>query len=59
VDVGWLGEIGHLFDPTNEVNVGGRGNGGGPGRHGNEIVFLGVRFKSSLLGVDCQPDFAV
>jgi hypothetical protein len=37
--------------------VGGRGSGGGLCRHGSEIVFLGVQFKSSLMGVDCQLDF--
>ncbi len=58
VDVRRLGEFGHLFDPANEVSVGGRGSGGGPGRHGGVLIFLGIPFKSSLLGRYCQPDLA-
>ena len=46
VDGRGLGELGHLFDPADEMLVGGRGSGGGLGRHGSEIFSLG--FNSSL-----------
>ena len=46
VDALGLGEFGHLFDPANEMGVGGRGSGGGLGRHGSEIFSFGVHFKS-------------
>src|SRR5208283_4892277 len=40
VDALGLGEFGHLFDPANEMSVGGRGSGGGLGRHRSEFIFL-------------------
>ena len=55
VDVIGLGEVGHLFDPADEVLVGGRRRGDLCGLHRRKLPWLAM---VRLFGYECQCRFA-